>query len=159
MPEKFARKYDVPGIIKKYNEMRKDIERRKHEMKNIVVCIGNGLLSEAIIRMLKSSGEFKPFRVLVQKKSNVANDCKALSADILLMDVSYASGTTIETRLNEVKQVKRNAPSCKLVMLCDENSAPDIAREVANAKKDGLIDAFFYSSVTEKYLTAALASL
>ena len=44
-------------------------------MKNIVVCIGNGLLSEAIIKMLKNSGEFKPFRVLIQKKSNIANDC------------------------------------------------------------------------------------
>ena len=52
-------------------------------MKNIVVCIGNGLLSEAIIKMLKNSGEFKPFRVLIQKKSNIANDCEALSADIL----------------------------------------------------------------------------
>ena len=59
-------------------------------MRNIVVCIGNGLLSEA-------------------------------------------------------KQVRIKTPSCKLVMLCDENSTPDIA--------------FFYSSVTEKYLTAALASL
>ena len=127
-------------------------------MKNIVVCIGNGLLSEAIIKMLKNSGEFKPFRVLIQKNSNIANDCEALSTDILLLDVSYASGTTMETRLNEVKQVREKIPLCKLVMLCDENSAPDIAREVANAKKDGLIDAFFYSSVTEKYLTAALAS-
>ena len=128
-------------------------------MKNIVVCIGNGLLSEAIIKMLKNSGEFMPFRVLIQKNSNIASDCEALSADILLLDVSYASGTTMETRLNEVKQVREKIPPCKLVMLCDENSAPDIAREVANAKKDGLIDAFFYSSVTEKYLTAALASL
>ena len=128
-------------------------------MKNIVVCIGNGLLSEAIIKMLKNSGEFKPFRVLIQKNSNIANDCEALSADILFLDVSYASGTTMETRLKEVKQVREKIPTCKLVMLCDENSAPDIAREVANAKKDGLIDAFFYSSVTEKYLTAALASL
>ena len=128
-------------------------------MKNIVVCIGNGLLSEAIIKMLKNSGEFKPFRVLIQKNSNIANDCEALSADILFLDVSYASGTTMETRLKEVKQVREKIPSCKLVMLCDENSAPDIARDVANAKKDGLIDAFFYSSVTEKYLTAALASL
>ena len=128
-------------------------------MKNIVVCIGNGLLSEAIIKMLKNSGEFKPFRVLIQKNSNIANDCEVLSADILLLDVSYASGTTMEIRLNEVKQVREKIPPCKLVMLCDENSAPDIAREVANAKKDGLIDAFFYSSVTEKYLTAALASL
>lgn len=55
-------------------------------MKNIVVSIGNGLRSEAIINMLKNSGEFKPFRVLVQKKSSIANDCEALSADILLMD-------------------------------------------------------------------------
>lgn len=128
-------------------------------MKNIVVCIGNGLLSEAIIKMLKNSGEFNPFRVLVEKKSNIVNDCEALSADILLMDVSYASGATIETRLNEAMQVRRNTPLCKLVMLCDENSAPDIARKVTDAKKDGLIDAFFFSSVTEKYLTAALASL
>ena len=119
-------------------------------MKNIVVCIGNGLLSEAIIKMLKNSGEFKPFRVLIQKKSNIANDCEALSADILLLDVSYAFGTTMETRLNEVKQVREKTPTCKLVMLCDENSAPDIAREVANAKKDGLIDAFFETA--EKFV-------
>ena len=128
-------------------------------MKNIVVCIGNGLLSEAIMNMLRSSGEFKPFRLLVQKKSHIASDCEAVAADILLMDVSYASGTTFEMRLKEVKQVREKIPPCKLVLLCDENSSPDIAREVANAKKDGLIDAFFYSSVTEKYLTAALASL
>ena len=42
-------------------------------MKNIVVCIGNGLLSEAIIKMLKNSGEFKPFRVLIQK--NIGLEC------------------------------------------------------------------------------------
>ena len=128
-------------------------------MKNIVVCIGNGLLSEAIINMLKNSGEFMPFRVLIQEKNNIANECEALSADILLLDVSYTFGTTMETRLNEVKQVRAKTPTCKLVMLCDENSAPEIAREVANAKKDGLIDAFFYSSVNEKYLTAVLSSL
>ena len=38
-------------------------------MKNIVVCIGNGLLSEAIIKMLKTRGEFKPFRVLIRLKN------------------------------------------------------------------------------------------
>ena len=128
-------------------------------MKNIVVCIGNGLLSEAIIKMLKNSGEFKPFRVLIQKNSNIANDCEALSADILLLDVSYASGTTMETRLKEVKQVREKIPPCKLVMLCDENSAPDIAREVANAKKDGLIDNFIYGSVSSTYLSAVVDAL
>ena len=83
----------------------------------------------------------------------------AAKFDRKILIEEFINGTTIETRLNEVKQVRQNAPSCKLVMLCDENSAPDIAHAVANAKKDRLIDAFFYSSVTEKYLTAVLASL
>ena len=128
-------------------------------MKNIVVCIGNGLLSEAIIKMLQNSGEFKPFRVLIQKKSNIANDCEALSADILLLDVSYASGTTMETRLKEVKQVREKIPPCKLVMLCDENSAPEISREGVNAKKDGLVYAFRFISATESYLAAVVDSI
>lgn len=128
-------------------------------MRNIVVCIGNGLLSEAIIKMLQCSGEFKPFRIVTQKKNNIAADCEALSADILLMDVSYASNMTFDTRIMEAKKVKERIPSCKLVMLCDENASPDIARQVANAKKDGMIDCFFFSSVTANYLTAALATL
>ena len=86
-------------------------------MKNIVVCMGNGLLSEAIINMLKNSGEFKPFRVLIQKNSNIANECEALSADILLLDVSYNFGTTMETRLNEVRQVREKIPTCSHLKL------------------------------------------
>ena len=159
MPEKFALKYDVRGKRNQYNKVSKEIGRRYQEMRNIVVCIGNGLLSEAIIRMLKNSGEFQAFRVLVEKKSNIANDCEALSADILLMDVSYAAGTTMETRLNEAKQVRIKTPSCKLVMLCDENTYPELARKVVRAKKENIIDNFFYSSITANYLTAALASL
>ena len=129
-------------------------------MKKIVVSIQNGLLAEAITGMLNDSGEFQPFRVPVgNKKDDVVSNCEMLSADILIAEVSYASGTTVETRLREVKDVKKKVPDCKIVLLCDENSAPDIAREVTLAKKDGLIDNFFYSSVTAKYLLAALVSL
>ena len=78
---------------------------------------------------------------------------------MVLLEVSYANGTTVETRLKEVKQIRSTMPNCKSVFLCDENSAPDIAREVMVAKKDGLIDAFFYASVTEKYILAALLAL
>ena len=130
------------------------------EVKRIVVSVQNGLLAEAITMMLNDSGEFQPFRIPVtNKKSDVLENCEMLSADILLAEVSYAVGTTIETRLKEVKEVRDRIPGCKIVLLCDENSAPDIAREVMLAKRDGLIDNFFYSSVTEKYLLAALVSL
>ena len=129
-------------------------------MKKIVVSIQNSLMAEAITGMLSDSGEFQPFRIPVgNKKTAVVDNCEMLSADILLAEVSYAVGTTVETRLREVKEVKARMPGCKIVFLCDENSAPDIAREVTFAKKDGLIDNFFYSSVTAKYLLAALVSL
>ena len=129
-------------------------------MKKIVVSIGNGLLAEAITQMLTDSGEFQPFRLPVgTKKNDIVDQCEMLSAETLIAEVSYAGGTTIDTRIAEVKELRKKLPNCKIVLLCDENSAPDIAREVMNAKKDGLIDTFFYSSVTTKYLLAALYSL
>lgn len=125
-------------------------------MKKIVVSIQNGLLAEGIVQMLKESGEFHPIRTVSR---NVIQNCQALSADILLAEVSYAPGTTIDSRILEVKELHSLLPQCKTAFLCDENSSPEIAREVMNAKKDGYIDAFFYSSVTGKYLTAALCAL
>ena len=129
-------------------------------MKKIVVSIGNGLLAEAITQMLTDSGEFQPFLLpVVTKKNDIVDQCEMLSAETLIAEVSYANGTTIGARIAEVKELRKKLPNCKIVLLCDENSAPDIAREVMNAKKDGLIDTFFYSSVTTKYLLAALYSL
>ena len=128
-------------------------------MNKIVVSIQNGLLAEGIVQMLKGSGEFHPIRTVSEKKDSVIQNCRALSADILLAEVSYASGTTIEKRLLEAKELRSLLPQCKIAFLCDENSSPEIAREVMNAKKDGFVDAFFYSSVTAKYLVAALCAL
>ena len=128
-------------------------------MKKIVVAIQNGLLAEGIVRMLRESGEFFPIRTISEKKDSVIQNCKALSADILLAEVSYASGTTMDRRLPEAKELRSVLPACKIAFLCDENSAPEIAREVMRAKKDGYIDAFFYSSVTAKYLVAVLCAL
>ena len=129
-------------------------------MERIVVSIQNGLLAEAITAALNDSGEFPPFRISVgSKRDDVVTSCEMFSADLVLMEVSYSSATSVETRLREVKNLRKALPECKIVFLCDENSAPDIAREVTLAKKDGHIDSFFYSSVTTKYLLAALASL
>ena len=128
-------------------------------MVKILVSIQNGLLAEAMTAMLRESGEFEPFSIPVGKNSNVASECEILDVQMALLEVSFVNGTTLETRLNEVKQIRSKMPNCKIVLLCDENSAPNIAREVMLAKKDGLIDGFFYSSVTARYLLAALMAL
>ena len=126
-------------------------------MVKILVSMQNGLLAEAMTAMLRQSGEFEPFLIPVgNKNSNIASECAMLDIQMALLEVSYANGTTLETRLSEVKQIRSAMPACKIVLLCDENSAPNIARNVMLAKKDGLIDGFFYSSVTARYLLAAL---
>lgn len=128
-------------------------------MKKIGISIQNGLLAEGIIRMLHENGEFQPFRITSPKKNGVVSNCLMQGADILLAEVSYANGATTEGRLSEAKALRAERPECKIAFLCDENSSPEIAKEVMAAKKDGIIDAFFYSSVTAKYLVAVLDAI
>jgi hypothetical protein len=109
--------------------------------------------------MLYENGEFLPFRITNPKKNGVVSSCQLHGADILLAEVSYAAGATIEGRLLEAKILRAERPECKIAFLCDENSSPEIAKAVMTAKKDGIIDAFFYSSVTAKYFVAALDAI
>ena len=112
-------------------------------MKQIFVSIHNSLLSAAIIRSLKGQGEFSVVGTVED-------------ADIVLMEACYGAGATLDECLRAGKDLR---PGCRVVLLCDENSAPEVARRVAQAKKDGLIDDFVYSSVSESYLTALLSAM
>ena len=128
-------------------------------MRKIVVSIQNGLLGEALTNLLQASGEFEPYRAVVDKNKRAVSACVACHADIVLMEVTHTAHTTLDERLLEGEQIRLLVPGCKIVLLCDENVSPDIAREVVAAKKSGRIDAFYYSSVTGKYLVAALYAL
>ncbi len=128
-------------------------------MKNIVISIYNCLLSEMIATALHDSGEFIPFNASFDKIGSITDSCKNSRADILLMEVAYNSGANFDARMKQIKAVRESVPDCKIVLLCDENSSPDIARKVAQTKKDGFTDGFFYSSVGAKYLVAALGAM
>ena len=128
-------------------------------MRKIVVSVQNGLLAESISRMLEESREFSIYRSVAGSRSSLAVDCVMYGAEIVLMEVSPGRGLSLQARMEETRQIKSANIGCKIVLLCDENTSPDLAREVALAKKDGRVDAFFYSSVTGSYLVAALAAL
>ena len=128
-------------------------------MRKIVVSVQNGLLAESITRMLEESSEFLIYRSAVGNRNSLAMDCVMYGAEIVLMEVSPGRGLSLQARIEETRQIKSANTGCKVALLCDENTSPDLAREVALAKKDGRVDAFFYSSVTGSYLVAALAAL
>lgn len=128
-------------------------------MREIVVSMQNTLLSEAVARSLSETGEFRVEQVLPGKTGDTFSLCRAVQADILLMEVSRLPAYTLERRLELIGRVRRAMPNCKFVLLCDENSDPEQARRVMIARQDRLIDAFLYASVTPAYLTAALDAL
>ena len=128
-------------------------------MRRIVVSIQNGLLAEALAKLLENSGEFQPYRTAADGSNRTVQACVACAADIVLMEVTRVQSTALETRLNEGKQIRQLVPGCKIVLLCDEKISPEIAHEVIEAKRNGQIDAFYYSSLTGKYLMAALYAL
>ena len=128
-------------------------------MRDIIISIRNDFVAEAVIRSLAKSGDFQPFKLLFSRDDEVVRECEAIQPEILLSEVAFGKATDIQTRLAEARAVRANTPNCKIVFLCDENSAPDLAREVMQAKKDGLIDNFFYSSVGSRYLVAALTAV
>ena len=85
--------------------------------------------------------------------------CRALQPDILLMEVSWLNAYTLQARLKLIKQLRADAADCKFVLPCDENSDAELARQMKIARQDRRIDAFFYTSVTPGYLTAAIDAL
>ena len=116
-------------------------------MKRIKLEICNGLMAAAITRMLEHTEGFSVIRGA------------SLPADVLLMETAYDPGFTLGECLTKAKLLRSRSPECKVILLCDENSAPELARQVVQAKKDGRIDDFVYSSVSESYLTALLSAL
>lgn len=128
-------------------------------MKKILVSVQNALLAEAIIMALKKQGQFRPDRVSPNRSEEIVPTCLDINAEILLMEVSYLPALSLDRRLTICNQIRHKLPGCKLVLLCDEDASPETAARVKQAKQLGQIDAFFYASVTESYLTAALDAL
>ena len=128
-------------------------------MKTVLVSIRNELLATAVIRVLKECGDFFPFQVSPEVSSDNSNWFKETEADILLMEISYLPSVTMEVRLNEIKQIRKDKPGCKIVVFCDDVASPRLAYKVTQLKKDRLIDGFLYTSVTASYLMSTLVSL
>lgn len=127
-------------------------------MKKIVLSICNSLMAMSITHSLTQTGGFQIASIRPGCKE-IARECADASADVLLMEAAFNIGATLDDCLKEAKRLRSLRPECKTILLCDENSAPEVARRIALAKKDGLIDDFVYSSVSESYLTAMLYAI
>ena len=127
-------------------------------MRVILLSIQNNMLSEAIGRSLRSSGDNKVSIVSPDRIPATTAEALLQRPQILLMEVSFGPAS-LEERLQTAREVRQKLPSCRIALLCDERSSPELARGVTAAKQQHLVDAFFYSSVSLDYLRDALSAV
>lgn len=77
----------------------------------------------------------------------------------VLLEVTRYPSYGLEERLELRNQIKAVDPDCRIVLMVDENSEEEMALQVRQAKKEGLIDQFIYASVSASYLVALMDTL
>ena len=137
------------------------IQFRKREgdsMRRIVINMQNSLFCNAISETLRISGnELNPYSV--DSPDKVIDECKLVVPYALLMEVTGYTPWKLCERMKIISSVRLQIPECKIVLIVDENAEKELAKEVRQAKKDGLIDQFIYGSISATYLADIVDSL
>lgn len=127
-------------------------------MKRVIVAVQNTLVSEVIAYALKKHD------MIVEKAAGdtpeeIANVCGAFLADVLVVDVTRFGSGAFDKRIKTSDAVKKNNPKAKVCFVCDNVSDADLSYRVANAKRLGVIDAFFYQSVPSDYIADVISTM
>ena len=137
------------------------IQFRKKEgdsMRRIVINMQNSLFCNAISETLRISGnDLNPYSV--DSPDKVIDECKWVVPYALLMEVTGYTPWKLCERMKIISSVRLQIPECKIVLIVDENAEKELAKEVRQAKKDGLIDQFIYGSISATYLADIVDSL
>ncbi|MBR2042437.1 MAG: hypothetical protein IKJ82_04785 [Oscillospiraceae bacterium] len=127
-------------------------------MRRIVINMQNSLFCNAISETLRISGnELNPYSV--DSPDKVIDECKWVVPYALLMEVTGYTPWKLCERMKIISSVRLQMPECKIVLIVDENAEKELAKEVRQAKKDGLIDQFIYGSISATYLADIVDSL
>lgn len=127
-------------------------------MRRIVVDMQNTLFADAIATALKKfDSDFDVY--CSERPEKTPEMCDYTLAQILVMEVTGYTPWKFEERMKIRDTVKQRDPTCKIVLVVDENTEKRLADKVRQAKKDGLIDNFIYGSVSATYLSAVIDTL
>ena len=127
-------------------------------MRRIASNMQNALFCNAIADTLRRSGnELEPYTI--DSPDKVVGDCKWIAPYALLMEVTGYTPWKLVERLKIRDAVREMYPDCKIVLIVDENAEKAVAKQVKQAKKDGLIDQFIYGSISASYLADIVDSL
>lgn len=125
-------------------------------MPRIVINTRNYMFADMIMRTLEGND----FSVtVVEKPEGLMQEFNRTAANIVLMEVTGYTPWNIEERMRLRRQINQIDSECKIVFLVDEKADPTVAKKVRQAKTDGLIDQFIYTSISASYLLGLMETL
>ena len=128
-------------------------------MRRIIVNMKDYIFADAVAQSLQAdkNSDFTVQRVTAPEE--IEQYSRLCDPYAVLMEVTGYPPYVLEERLKIRDAVKKNNPDCKIVIVVDENSEKEAAKQVRQAKKDGRIDQFIYGSISANYLVALMDTL
>ena len=128
-------------------------------MRRIIINMKDYVFADAVAQSLRADprGDFTVQNAASPEEvRQYSSLCEPFA---VLLEVTRYPSYRLEERLELRNQIKAVDPDCKIVLVVDENSEEELARQVRQAKKEGLIDQFIYASVSASYLVALMDTL
>lgn len=120
-------------------------------MRKIVVDMQNFLFADSIAAAFKNSN-YDIDVVRAETPQDTVELCRVYKPFVLVMEVTAYTPWLLCERMKLRDQVKATCPDCKIALIVDSNSEKQAAKDIRDAKKSGIIDQFFYGSMTAEYL-------
>ena len=120
-------------------------------MKKIVVDMQNFLFADSIAAAFRNSN-YDIDVVRAETPQDTVELCRVYKPFVLVMEVTAYTPWLLCERMKLRDEVQATCPDCKIALIVDSNTEKQAAKDIRDAKKNGLIDQFFYCSMTAEYL-------
>ena len=129
------------------------------KVRRVIVNMKNYIFADAIAQSLQADKHSDFYAQRVTTPEEVEQYAELCEPYAVLLEVTGYPPYVLKERLKTRDAVKAAAPNCKVVFIVDENSEEEVAEQVREAKKNGLIDQFIYGSISANYLVALIDTL
>ena len=125
-------------------------------MQTIVLVMRRRLAAQGLMRKLRDDPGFQ--FVFEPSYSIVAETIRSRNAGVALIEIALTAGHDAVRCLALCAQLRRQAPLCKLLLMCPEQDTAAVAQAV-EAKREGRIDDFVFYDASAEYLAFKLLSM
>ena len=132
--------------------------RREPPLPKAAVCFSSPIRTRRAADWLRNLGGCRPIGVLSDDCGDVAWQCAAEQADLLLLETDFTEGVEdkdVSSRCDIAVEVRRKLPDCRVYLIC-EDGHPEKLAALEKAVELKLIDGYCLGDLTARQAQAWL---